>query len=241
MRATDPFAAFATVGANPLPDNADIITVDIVVTNVQEPPEFTAGETEVAHPEPTTANPPFGVNDVIYEAADPEDTAAPGLTLSGDDSSKFVLSSGVLTFEAAPNFESPGDANGDNAYEVSVVATDGDAQTSRRDVTVTVTNMNEDGVVTLSTVQPRVGVPITASLTDPDGDISDLTWLWTKNTGILDEDDAKKATYTPVMADVGEMLIATASYTDGQGSGQTAPWTLEAVGCCGQQEQSAGV
>ena len=102
--------------------------------------------------------------------------------MSGDDSGKFVLSSGVLTFKAAPNFESPGDANGDNAYEVSVVATDGDGQTSRRDVTVTVTNVNEDGVVTLSAVQPRIGVPITASLTDPDGDISDLTWLWSKDT-----------------------------------------------------------
>ena len=60
VRATDPFAAFATVGADPLPDNADIITVDIAVTNVQEAPEFTAGETEVAYPEPTTDGRHFG-------------------------------------------------------------------------------------------------------------------------------------------------------------------------------------
>ena len=105
-----------------------------------------------------------------------------------------------------------------------MVATDGDDQTSRRDVTVTVTNVDEPGMVTLSAVQPRIGVPITASLTDPDGDISDLTWLWSRTggTGIIDEDDSKSATYTPVANDLSAMLTATASYTDGQGSGKTA-------------------
>ena len=153
VRATDPFAAFADVPADPVPNNADSITVNIAITNMKEAPEFTAGETAITHAE--NADMALGV---AYVASDPEDADAPGLTLSGDDSSKFVLSSsGVLTFVAVPNFESPGDANGDNAYEVSVVATDGDDQTSRRDVTVTVTNVNEDGVVTLSAVQPRIG------------------------------------------------------------------------------------
>ena len=102
------------------------------------------------------------------------------------------------------------------------MATDGDALTSRRDVTVTVTNVNEEGVVTLSAVQPRIGVPITASLTDPDGEISNVTWLWSKDPDDLDEDDAKKATYTPVMADDGAILTATASYTDGHGPSKMA-------------------
>ena len=218
VRATDPFAAFATVDA-PVPLNADSITVNIAITNMKEAPEFTEGDTAISHEE--NADEVLGA---AYVASDPEDAAAPGLTLSGDDSSKFVLSSiGALTFEAAPNFESPGDVDKDNAYEVSVVATDSDDQTSRRDVTVTVTNVEEPGMVTLSAVQPRIGVPITASLTDPDGDISDLTWLWTTtNTGTLDEDDAQKATYTPVMADDNAILTATASYTDGHGPSKMA-------------------
>ena len=181
VRATDPFAAFATGRRLTLClSYVDIITVVIAVTNVQEAPEFTAGETTIPHDENLERRHRRWASP--YVASDPEDTAAPGLTLSGDDSGKFALSSsGVLTFKVSPNFESPGDANEDNAYEVSVVATDGDAQTSRRDVTVTVTNVNEPGMVTQSAVQPRVGVPITASLTDPDGDISDLTWLWSKD------------------------------------------------------------
>ena len=77
-------------------------------------------------------------------------------------------------------------------------------------------------------MQPRIGVPITASLTDPDGDISDLTWLWssTGGTRTIEEDDSKSATYTPVNNDLNALLTAMASYTDGQGSGKTAFVTL---------------
>ena len=32
--------------------------------------------------------------------------------------------------------------------------------------------------MTLSKTQPRVGIAVTASLTDPDGSISSLTWQW---------------------------------------------------------------
>ena len=122
-----------------------------------------------------------------------------------------------------PNFESPVDANRDNTYEVSVVATASDGRASKRDVIITVTNVNEDGVVTLSGVQPRIGVPITATLSDPDGDISNVTWLWSTDLQpLLMRNDAKKATYTPVVADAGAILTATATYTDGHGPGKTA-------------------
>ena len=44
---------------------------------------------------------------------------------------------------------------------------------------VKVTNMEEMGVVTLSTLQPRVGFPVTATLTDPDNITADsLSWQW---------------------------------------------------------------
>ena len=100
--------------------------------------------------------------------------------MEGTDSDKFAITSpgGVLTFKAAPNFESPGDRNGDNDYQVRLKVTDSNDQTDTLDVTVTVTNVEELGTVTLSSVQPRIGVPITATLTDPDGDISDVTWKW---------------------------------------------------------------
>ena len=57
-----------------------------------------------------------------------------------------------------------------------------DGNRGTMDVKVTVNNQDEDGVVTLSRTQPRVGVPVTASLTDPDGSISGLRWQWYDGT-----------------------------------------------------------
>ncbi len=47
-------------------------------------------------------------------------------TLSGADASKFSIStSGVLTFNASPNYEAPTDAGADNTYNLTVTASDG--------------------------------------------------------------------------------------------------------------------
>ena len=133
-----------------------------------------------------------GPQSATYTAEDDEDGDGEGdrptLTLSGVDSGKFTFTStdgsgsGTLAFKTAPNFESPGDANQDNAYEVTVVATDNNGQTASRDVTVRVTNVEEDGTVTLSSVQPRVGVSITASVTDVDGAPTDVEWQWSRSS-----------------------------------------------------------
>ena len=50
-----------------------------------------------------------------------------------------------------------------------MAATDADSNRGEKAVEVKVANVNEDGTVTLSAVQPRVGVSLTASLTDIDG------------------------------------------------------------------------
>ena len=64
-------------------------------------------------------------------------------------------------------------------------------------------------------------VPVTASLTDPDGSISGLTWQWYDGEN-NDEDNAidgaNSGTYTPVADDVRTTLMARASYTDGNGA-----------------------
>ena len=92
-------------------------------------------------------------------------------------------------------------------------------------VTVTVTNVNEDGTVSLSTMRPVVGTAITASLTDDDGEVSGVTWQWASSSDGMDPwtdiSGATDASYTPVIADDGKYLRATASYTDGHGSGKT--------------------
>ena len=93
---------------------------------------------------------------------------------------------GQLTFKAVPNYEAPADANGDNEYMVTVVVTDAGIDgkgklSAERDVVVTVTNVNEgtaETVVTLSSLVPKVGVPLTATLDDPDGGEKDVEWQW---------------------------------------------------------------
>ena len=94
------------------------------------------------------------------------------------------------------------------------------------DVTITVTDEDDPGTVSLSSMQPVVGVTLTASLTDPDGSTSGITWQWARSMTVdgtyMDIDTATSMSYTPVAADEGYYLEATASYTDGHGSGKSA-------------------
>ena len=65
-------------------------------------------------------------------------------------------------------------------YMVTVTATDLSGATGMVDVmvTITVTNVDEPGVVSLSAMQPVVGTGLTAMLDDPDGMVSGEMWQW---------------------------------------------------------------
>ena len=141
-----------------------------------------------------------------YTANDPETADGPTFSKAGADKGKFNFQNGDLEFKAAPDYEKPGDANKDNVYEVTVEATDGVGNTGTKNVKVTVTNEDEDGTVTMSQLKPRVGVPITASVTDLDGDVSNVTWQWSKDDGNIAK--ATSATYKPVADDVDDTLTA---------------------------------
>ena len=100
--------------------------------------------------------------------------------MGGPDGGKFAIEQppGALTFKAAPNFEAPGDADKDNVYEVTVSVADNNGNRGTKGVKVTVTDADEDGKVALSKIQPRVGIAVKATLSDPDGNLSKLTWEW---------------------------------------------------------------
>ena len=228
VRATDP-AGVPMAPGNAISTDLDItaysadILVTITVTDVNEGPAFTDGDAEVTFLEVDGVITTLGT----YMATDPEDNVPITWSVSGADAGKFTAEGGMLAFKAKPDFEKPGDADTDNVYEVTVVAADNLGNRGTMDVKVTVTNEDEDGVVTLSRTQPRVGVPVTASLTDPDGSISGLRWQWyrgnvTANECDADGDDdclikgARSDTHTPTDGDVGKTLNAVASYTDGE-------------------------
>ena len=208
VTATDPFGEDATAA------------VTIEVTDVNEDPTITGSPAAVisfAEIGETTNLPTYTAID-----QDEDETDSLEWSLKGADEGQFDISSaGVLTFDGTPNYESPGDANRDNDYKVTIVVTDAKGNTDEHDVTVTVTNVEEDGTVTLSTLQPRVGVELTADLTDPDLDITDLTWAWSKSGADFTEDDRPTtASYTPVSGDIGATLTATATYKDGMGTNE---------------------
>ena len=70
---------------------------------------------------------------------------------------------------------------------MTVKVTDSEGNSDEQDVTVKVTNVEEDGVVTLSTLQPRVGFPVTATLADADNiTAGSVSWQWYKG-GVTQE------------------------------------------------------
>ena len=85
---------------------------------------------------------------------------------------------------------------------------------------------NAAGEVSLSTTQPVVNIELTASLADPDGLVSGVSWRWSRSsdgtTGWSDIPGANSNRYTPIAADVDNYLRASASYRDAFGPGQSA-------------------
>ena len=161
-------------------------------------------------------------------------TGTPAWTLEGADADYFMLerssvTSTTLKFKESPNYEMPRgqavSAANTYPYMVTVKVSAGN-EMNTRDVTVTVTNVEEPGMVKLSSTGGKVGTPLTAALTDDDIVMGPIEWLWSRvdratgnSTPIT---GARSSSYTPVAADVDNLLMVTASYTDGTGSGQSA-------------------
>ena len=95
--------------------------------------------------------------------------------VGGDDADLFAIdaSTGALSFVEAPDFEAPGDANGDNVFEVRVQATDGISPITQL-VNVTVENANDNAPTFVSAAEVAVrenGTEVTTvEVEDVDGD-----------------------------------------------------------------------
>ena len=202
------------VNNNPDPSNDDQIEVVINVRNVNEPPKI-IGETAFTVDENTTGTV------ATFTATDPDANSTENWSVGGDDGSAFDIAGGVLTFRSPPDYEVK------STYMLTVEVSDG-TNSDTLDVTVNIRNLDEDGSVSFSSDQPQRGTPLTATVSDPDKDISDLTWTWVIGTTTVRTATSSTGTtdsYTPVEADVGRSIEVTVSYTDGQGSGKSASAT----------------
>ena len=94
--------------------------VAITVTNVNDAPTITSGAA-VSLAENGTGT--------VYTVAATDQDAGATLTysLTGTDASLFNINAttGAVSFKASPNYEAPGDAGGNNVYDVTVRASDG--------------------------------------------------------------------------------------------------------------------
>ena len=122
------------------------------------PPSFTSLQT-ASIAENTTA---------AYQATatDPNSNALTFTIDGGADAARFAITgAGALSFSAAPDFDLPGDADGDNVYAVVLRVSDGQASVTQA-VNITVTNSREGiSVVRVGTgfSQPLYVAPIPGS------------------------------------------------------------------------------
>ena len=194
--------------------------VTVTVTGVDETPALSGDAA------PAVADSGAGFVST-YTATDPEGDAVGAITwsLAGTDSSYFTIEDGRLRFSATPDYEDP---NHGASYAVTVQAAIAGQQGGplTHAVTVTVVNVDDAGVVSLSAAQPEEGIALTATLSDLDGGVSGTIWQWERiastNGAWTDISMATSATYTPTSADAGHYLRATASYDDAEDSGKSA-------------------
>ena len=197
---------------------SDNITVTIKIVDVDEEPEFSKRGLSVSG-ERTVSYPENGTSDVATYTASGADASGASWSIEGEDADDFHMSvGGVLTFRTSPNFESPTDANTDNAYNVIVKASNGNLSDTRA-VTVTVSNEDEGGVASISSPgnEVKVGVQLTAELDEGDEEVV-TGWQWARGASATGNftniSGATSNTYTPDEADVGNFLRITVNYTD---------------------------
>ncbi len=104
----------------------------------------------------------------------PAQTVSFSISGNGADDTKFQITGGnQLVFIAAPDFETPLDANADNVYEVELVADDGNGLTTLQTVLVTVDPVNDNAPVFTSATAVSVAENSTAvqTISATDGDL----------------------------------------------------------------------
>ena len=187
----------------------------VTVTAPNQAPTFAGGTSaERSIAEHTTGNIGLPVT-----ATDPDaDTLT--YSLSGTDAAAFSIntSTGQLRTDAALDYETK------DTYHVTASVHDGTVDDT---VDVTITVEDALGTVDLPRTPPQIGTPFTATLYDPDGVKEVMQWCWERSpsrdflpadTHASHCDSTTTASYTPLPADVGHYLRATATYTDSDGT-----------------------
>jgi len=137
--------ALQLLGLGAIPGSSFNNLQDLQATPANHNPVITSNgggdSANIAIPENTTA-----VTTVTVSDPDAGDTTTYSIS-GGADADRFRIngSSGELVFVSAPDFEKPGDSDGDNIYQLTVTATDNGVGlgTDEQSMAVTVTNVDQ--------------------------------------------------------------------------------------------------
>ena len=151
-------------------------------------------------------------------ATDPEGSAL-AYALGGADAGLFEIdsSTGQITVGDGTTL----DFKTTESYSVRVDVRDPSAGRDAIAVTISVTDVNEPGMLSISSTEAAFGTELTATLTDPDGGITDVSWEWQWSSDgdtWFSVPGGMDASYTPSHGDGGLMLRATVEYSDAAGS-----------------------
>lgn len=160
---------------------SDVQTISVYVTGPNQDPMITSDGGGAV------ANLNLAENNVVVTTVTATDPDVPAQTLSfnitgGADSALFGIdsSSGVLTFNSAPDFENPTDVGTNNVYVVEVTVDDGvsgDLGTDVQTINITVTDDNDDPVIssdgggTLASVNVAEGAVAVTTVMASDEDV----------------------------------------------------------------------
>ncbi|WP_183030036.1 cadherin domain-containing protein [Altericroceibacterium spongiae] len=155
-------------------DGSNIVEqlIEVTVSNENEVPVISSDSSiTIAENEKIAA---------VVEASDPDGDALVYGIAGGDDASLFAIDAdtGELTFITAPDFEAPGDADGDNIYVLTVSVFDG-SETVIQDVTITVTDANDPPLITSEadiSLNENITSVSTVAASDIDDDVSTLVY-----------------------------------------------------------------
>ncbi|MGY6215846.1 peroxidase family protein [Methylolobus aquaticus] len=167
------------------------------------------------------------------------DTDVPAQTLSyaiagGADAGLFQIdaTTGDLSFIDAPDFETPGDADGDNLYDVTVEVSDGLFAVTQ-DLSITLNNVDEAGsgnvgIASYANTGATASLTATNDLADPDGIVGGIQYQWQRQVGGNWQNIAG-ATAATVTGLSNATVRATASYDDGFGVKTVASGALAVI------------
>ena len=148
---------------------------------------------------------------------------------AGNDGSRFAVgpADGLLSYIGRGE-----DAEHTREYPLTVTAQDERGALVLL-VRVAIVDVDDQGLVTLSTTQPRTGDELSARLEDQDDHVRDLRWQWRRRTALDGEwtaiVDATAPRYTPAAADAGSYLQARVTYADEHGNQRAESEQTEAV------------